>query len=108
RIQQENRGPRGENLFTRSGNEIASPASGKYIRCSKITSAIGAKLDVGESVTKNQKIENAKIGARSRSRHPRIPNANRRTTENRTAGSAMPAEGLKSESRFKPKGRNVS
>src|SRR2546425_11864947 len=46
----------------RKGNDRQTPASGKYSRCSKIRSGMGTKLEVGASVMKNQKIENANTG----------------------------------------------
>src|SRR5262252_5039428 len=72
---------------TTSGKERHTPASGKYTRCSKITSAIGTTLDVGESVIKNHKMEKASTGWRCRSRQARNRKAKRKTIDARTAGS---------------------
>src|SRR4029077_3692659 len=54
------------------GKDRHSPTSGRYKRCSKITSLIGKKLDVGASVIKNHKIENETIGCRFRSHQAQL------------------------------------
>src|SRR5437870_6479952 len=79
-----------------SGNERQTPASGKYRRCSKRTSAIGTTLDVGDSVMKNQRIENASTGCCRRIRHATNKKAAIRAIDPNTAGSKMVEEGRKS------------
>src|SRR5207248_1446833 len=56
----------------KTGKDRHNPTNGKYKRCSKITSLIGKKLDVGASAMKNHKIENETIGWRFRSHQAQL------------------------------------
>src|SRR5436305_4090976 len=71
---------------TNNGNENATPARGRYIRRSNMTSTIGTTLEVGDNEIKNQKIENANTGCRRRHHHPMTMRLERNTIEARTAG----------------------
>src|SRR5215510_243600 len=81
---------------TKKGNDKQTPTSGRYRRCSKMTSTIDTTLDVGASVIKNQKIENEKTGARRRSHQPSQTMPERKINEAITADSKRLVEGLKS------------
>ena len=58
-----------------------------------MTSAIGTKLEVGESVMKNQNIENANTGERRRRIHASAARAQRNTNDAITAGSSGLVDG---------------
>src|SRR5262245_25942372 len=69
------------------GNDKHKPTMGRYRRCSKITSLIGKKLDVGASVRKNHKMENETIGLRLRSNQAKLSSAIKITPDTITPGS---------------------
>ena len=50
----------------RSGKDKQTPTSGKYKRCSKMTSRTDTMLEVGARVMKNQKMEKDAMGLRLR------------------------------------------
>src|SRR5437588_9843812 len=65
------RHPKERNLSSSSriGKDKHSPTIGRYRRCSKMTSLIGKKLDVGARVIKNHSMEKEAIGCRLRNDH---------------------------------------
>src|SRR5438034_2852188 len=77
----------GHRSSTSSGNDTATPASGRYSRCSKMKSAIDMMLEVGDNVRRNQKIENVKTGNPRRTRHAKKTRADKTRIEIKTAGS---------------------
>src|SRR5881628_570740 len=81
---------------TKNGKEKATPANGKYNRCSKMTSMIGTTLEVGDIVMKNQKMEKAKTGLFRRSQQPNKKRAASKLAEAKTEGSKVLDESLKS------------
>src|SRR5262245_57863746 len=72
---------------TATGKERHTPAKARYRRCSKITSAIGTTLDVGDKVMKNQKMEKATTGSRRRTHQATNNKPKRKAIDERTAGS---------------------
>src|SRR5262245_55335627 len=77
----------GNRNSTKIGKDRHSPTMGRYSRCSKITSRIGKKLDVGASVIKNHKIENETIGCRFRSHQAQLRKPSNTKLERITRGS---------------------
>src|SRR5437879_8183961 len=65
-------------------------------------------LDVGASVTKNQRMENARTGFLCRSRQARLNNTSSNNAENTTLGSRNLSDRLKSYDKLKPAGSTTN